>query len=1128
MNLSFTTFNPTQPAGWVANPATGTRAGQLSRACIGLMYLLLMGVAAQAQTTWTGTAGTDWNTDGNWDPAGVPTAATDVVIPNVSNLPRIEAGTAAVANSVHVQGGAALTIGSSGSLTINGSKSFISTDGFAAFYNQGTVNNSGQLVIGNAAPVGEDGLFNEGRFNNNAGGQIQIDRSTRSGLFNVGSFTNAAGIVIGATASVGEYGLYNQAASFSNDPGGHIRIDRSATAGLFTRGNAGSFVNAAGITIGGTAAVGQTGLVNQSSRFRNNPGGTIRIDRSTSTGLSNVFSFRDGGSIGFFTNAASIIIGGTAAVGQTGLFNQVATFNNNPGGTIQIDRSTSTGLSNIIFASFTNEASILIGANAPVGPVGLDSRDEFTNKGCSAFLLLGSNSVLSGGSNFSNSGTILENATGDSNIGTNTGLVQNLNGGTFSITANTGLVTTSAGKIWTGCTDTDWNTAGNWSGNAVPAPADDVVISNVSNFPRIGAGTAAVANSVHVRSTAALTIGNGGSLTINGSKTISDVIAAFYNQGTVNNSGQLVIGNVAPVGNYGLYNQNGTVNNNPGGTIRIDRSTLTGLHIGNGNFTNGGGITIGGTAGVGEFGLYNLLSTFSNNPGGTIEIDRTTNTGLVNYLGTFTNAGAITTGKTAGVGNNGLSNEVFAQFSNNPGGTIRIDRSSISGLYNLNSTFTNAGALTIGGTASVGDNGISNAGTFNNNPGGTIEIDRSTRTGLSNAGGIVFTFFTNEASMIVGANAPVGQYGLVNSNTFNNKGCATLQLFAPLNNTVNFSASFTNGGLFTVSTTGVHGNTGLLTNNGVIVYPQGNPIPNVINNELIVLPLTATGLTAAPALQTGSNRNFTVAATWYRNPQRTTVAGSYSSATNAFTAGSPGSYPVYFLVTDPANGCSLEVSIPLTATGGSLVTGPARLCVKAAPPLKTNVTLPLRMQVAGDASAYSYHWSYKAPNSTSYKPIAARGTSIGKVSFVPLANAAGLNIIGAKGNLNGLQGYLVRLTVKRGDQVVGSAQTLLDGSCPLTLPGAREGVFTPEEMQVRVYPNPVRDLLRVELRGLSGPAGVVLYDLKGQRRGHWTVEPVDGAARLEADASALSQGVYLLQVETADGVLHRQKVLKLR
>jgi hypothetical protein len=1026
-----------------------------------------MGVTAQAQTTWTGAAGTDWATAGNWNPAGVPTAATDVFIPNVSNFPRIEAGTAAVANSVHVLGTAALTIGSSASLTINGSKYFNSTLSSAAFYNQGTVNNSGQLVIGNLAPVGEDGLLNSGRFNNNAGGHIQIDRSTRYGLFNGGTFTNAASMVIGATASVGEYGLYNQAASFINDTGGHIQIDRSTTAGLFTRGNSGSFINAATLTIGGTAAVGQTGLVNQSSRFRNNPGGTIRIDRSTTAGLSNVFSFRDGGSIGFFINAASIIIGGTAAVGQTGLFNQVATFNNNPGGTIQIDRSTSTGLSNIIFASFTNEASIIIGANAPVGPVGLDSRDAFTNKGCSAFLALGSNSVLSGGGNFSNSGTILENATGDSNIGTNTGLVQNLNGGTFSITANTGLVTTSAGKIWTGCTGTDWNTASNWSGNAVPAVADDVVIPDVAgNAPGIGAGTAALANSVEVQTRGMLNIGSGGSLTINGSKFFSTFRTAFYNQGTVANNGQLVIGGTAEVRFTGLYNE----------------------------------------------------ASFSNNPGGTIRIDRFEDTGLSNTNGgSFTNAASIIIGAIGG-GNFGVINR--ANFTNHTGGLIQIDRTGSRGLSNIG-TFNNSARLSIGATAGVGLYGMVNAATFNNLPGGQIGIDRSTSIGLLNTGP-----FTNEASLLVGAIAPVGSLSFQNEAPFNNKNCAMLKLFAPfLNRSI---ASFINGGLFTVSTTGVHFNTGLLTNNGVIVYPQGNPIPNVTNNELIVLPITATGLTAAPALQIGSNSNFTVATTWYGNPQLTTVAGNYTANTNAFTADSPGSYPVYFQVTDPANGCSLPVSIPLTASGGNLVTGPARLCVKAAPPLKTQVTLPLLMQVAGDASAYSYHWSYKAPNATGYKPISSRGTGIGKVSFVPLAGAPGLNIIGAKGNLNGLQGYLVRLTVKLADQVVGSAQTLLDGSCPLRLPGAREGVFTGVQMQVRVYPNPVSDKLQLELRGLSGPAGVVLYDLKGQRRGHWTVTPVEGAARLEADASALSQGVYLLQVETADGVLHRQKVLKLR
>jgi hypothetical protein len=171
-----------------------------------------------------------------------------------------------------------------------------------------------------------------------------------------------------------------------------------------------------------------------------------------------------------------------------------------------------------------------------------------------------------------------------------------------------------------------------------------------------------------------------------------------------------------------------------------------------------------------------------------------------------------------------------------------------------------------------------------------------------------------------------------------------------------------------------------------------------------------------------------------------------------------------------------------------------------APPLQTKVTLSLVMSVVGDASGYTYSWSYKAPNSTSYKPSAAKGTSIGKVSFVPVANAPTLNLTGARGNFNGLQGYLIRLTVMQGNVVTGSAQTLLDGGCPLTIPGAMEGVFTHEEEQlgVQIYPNPVREMLQVELQGLSQPAKVSLYDLQGRMRGSWLVEPVAGVGQLKA------------------------------
>jgi hypothetical protein len=50
-------------------------------------------------------------------------------------------------------------------------------------------------------------------------------------------------------------------------------------------------------------------------------------------------------SSGSFTNAATITIGGTASVGDFGLRND-ATFNNNTGGQISIDNTSTDGLSN--------------------------------------------------------------------------------------------------------------------------------------------------------------------------------------------------------------------------------------------------------------------------------------------------------------------------------------------------------------------------------------------------------------------------------------------------------------------------------------------------------------------------------------------------------------------------------------------------------------------------------------------------------------------------------------------------------------------------------------------------------------------------------------------------------------
>ena len=448
------------------------RAGLLTFAFLFCMQTLF----AQA---WTGNLSTDWNTPGNWDGGAVPLATDDVTIPDVANDPTIMAGTMAVAKSVTVQSNAVLTIVAMGSLTMNGSTA-------QGILNQGTVQNTGTIHIGATTSPGNHGIKNEGTFNNNTGGVISIDRSTDSGILNEagfgGIFTNQGTITIGAIASVGFAGLDNNSI-FNNNPGGQINIDRSTNIGLENSSNS-IFTNIGTINIGALANIGFRGIFNESI-FSNNTGGAIIIDQFRSFGLFNdsgtfnnastltigltpndgfsgitnqqgIFNNNTGGAIqinhlssigtglfnhsGTFTNAASISIGANATVGLDGLLN-FAIFNNNVGGQINIDRSTNIGLENAEFGTFNNQAAITIGAVASVGSTAIDNRSIFDNSLCDARINIVSNSVITNSGTFTNAGGITENATANSSITDNTGVVQNLNGGTFTTAGNPPITT---------------------------------------------------------------------------------------------------------------------------------------------------------------------------------------------------------------------------------------------------------------------------------------------------------------------------------------------------------------------------------------------------------------------------------------------------------------------------------------------------------------------------------------------------------------------------------------------------------------------------------------------------------------------------------------------------------------
>ncbi|MBI5914438.1 MAG: hypothetical protein HY842_03615 [Bacteroidetes bacterium] len=307
------------------------------------------------QTTWTGSSGTDWATASNWS-AGVPDAADDVTINDVTNDPTLSTA-GAVAKSVTVNGGGVLTITAAGVLGINGAT------GEQGLRNNsgGTVTNSGTITIGATASNGTFGILSYGTFNNNSGGFINIDRSTESGLRpQGGTFTNEGTINIGVNFSVGNNGLnVNGSSTFNNNTGGVVNIDRSTEFGI-NNSTSGSFTNNATIIIGANASVGTYGIRNFSTF--NNTGGAINIDRSTTSGISLNSST--------LTNSATLTIG--ALVAMTNLITSAGgTFSNSTGGTLK-------GTGNLPASNFTNAGGTLAPGYS-AGIMTFNASEDFSN-----------------------------------------------------------------------------------------------------------------------------------------------------------------------------------------------------------------------------------------------------------------------------------------------------------------------------------------------------------------------------------------------------------------------------------------------------------------------------------------------------------------------------------------------------------------------------------------------------------------------------------------------------------------------------------------------------------------------------------------------------------------------------
>lgn len=129
-----------------------------------VIFLLTFSICYLQAQTWTGSSSRDWNTPGNWSPAGIPGSSANVIIPGSvasGNWPKFSGNV--TINSIDLQPGSQLDVNGF-SLTLNGVLNFIkfigatldnssvSTDiemnintgtgGFYTFFSRNTVNDN--------------------------------------------------------------------------------------------------------------------------------------------------------------------------------------------------------------------------------------------------------------------------------------------------------------------------------------------------------------------------------------------------------------------------------------------------------------------------------------------------------------------------------------------------------------------------------------------------------------------------------------------------------------------------------------------------------------------------------------------------------------------------------------------------------------------------------------------------------------------------------------------------------------------------------------------------------------------------------------------------------------------------
>ena len=1076
-----------------------------------------------AQSIWNADAvnGTsDWNTATNWI-NGVPAAGKTVIINKCTTCPAISTNGNQSAY-VQINDGGQLTVNSGGSLTIqnptgSGLKTYInsivsinaggslSVQGYAmeGLAIGGILKNTGNLSVSGGhtgIAVGADASIS-----NNIGGNITVTGATLNfGLTNIGTVLNNGNIALDNSKIDG---ISQQSGTFINSKTGVLNITKTGVNAVFSQSN-----------------------------FINN--GILNIDNS-SKGIYVIF--------GTFNNntGSKLNIKGSTALHE-GIYVGQATFTNS--GDLTIDSSQYLSIEVSDSATFNNKGKLLVTTKGEISILTV-GRSSFTNFPCA---YIQSNAQIVNYATFKNSGYIKEESSGTSMISLNDGTIYNLNGGNFYVTSGSQPSKTLT-NIWTGCSGTAWENPANWASNLVPVAVGNtlpaIVIPDVSktsgNTPVIN--SEARVSQIDIQANAALTVGTKGNLTITAFLTTPEPLNlnrasslsiqeggklnAFKinnNEGLISNSGTIKITGSGILS--GIENNNGTLNNsgvinnsrltNNGDALNLGQFTNSEFIVNNRTFSNSGLLTAGSGIALQNYGTFinytegvinisnvekGIQSDNIFNNLGLINIDGTTNVGIVLFAGTFTNA------KGATVNISRTQMQSFLSFGNIiNSGTLNIFDNQNSGLV-VSGTCSNKSTGVINHTNV--SNGLVVFGNFNNE--GKVKIEKSNTRGLETGvsgtitnettgsidisvtrteGLAVFANLMNKGSIKIN-NA--GTTGFTNSGTSVNDNNGLIEINSAGTNGLLNNASLKNNGTLTVNNAAIQGiinQNGSLDNSGSgKITSKGAGLNGLINrsfvNNLGFVTVEGSGLNALFNDSTGVFNNQSCGEVTLKARFRNTGLFNNEAMLRLAsddTPSNPGTFTNTGIIEDPNN--SFEI---VRYTNSNLRARP----------------------IAGNVGAAIANALEVVNNSF---------TQIGTTWFTnaSLTDTAGIynrsqNSFTSKLNAGSYKFYFsVNNVISNCTKVVSIPVTLISPISELKVnKPVVNTVVNRSNTDLTIFPNPAAYEINLEMKGsISADAVVQIYDMQGKQVYSKKIGESE-SANLPIDVSHFSVGIYLLSIQ---------------